>query len=72
MQGDMPATREGPAPEGSRGPEPTRNCILFKFLCHGAPPPTAVSRSSVARESADPRAGDYSGRAPALHCAAAS
>ena len=44
----------------------------FKLLCHGAPPPTAVSRSSVARESADPRAGDYSGRAPALHCAAAS
>jgi hypothetical protein len=33
MQGDMPATRAGPAPEGSRGPEPTpsRNCILFKF-----------------------------------------
>ena len=34
MQGDMPATRlqrAGPAPEGFRGPEPTRNCILFKF-----------------------------------------
>ena len=67
MQGDMPATRlqrAGPAPEGSRGPEPTpsRNCILFKFQvalpqCPAPHGRVRKSRSSVARESADPRAG---------------